>query len=296
MSENTKLWDMLGRTDPAHVKKFKRAGGFEGTAIKPMWSYRRLTEEFGPCGYGWGVGEPSFQVVPGDNREVLVFCTVSAWYVCDGEKRFVHGVGGDKIVTHIKANDKYKTPERWQNDDEAFKKSFTDAVTNAFKLIGVGADVHMGLFDDNKYVNDMRQEFADPPPDPPAKSSAQLKREGAWEKMMFELSAAIGDCKSLVSLSRLKAELRDRARNDGWNSAFKLALKDELDAHEDRLKRSDEAAFDAETEAAAVDQRMRDERAAKQSTTAKMMDNFDRGEAALRDERAALANHPLNAG
>ena len=53
MSENTRLWDMLGRTDPAHTKSFTRGGGFKGTALKPMWSYRRMTEEFGPCGTGW---------------------------------------------------------------------------------------------------------------------------------------------------------------------------------------------------------------------------------------------------
>jgi hypothetical protein len=173
MSENTALWDKLGRTDPAHTKKFKRAGGFEGTAIKPMWSYRRLTEEFGPCGIGWGVEKPEYTVVPGNNGEVLVYCTVSGWYLSDGEKKHVWGVGGDKVVTYIKANEQYKRPERWENDDEAFKKAFTDGLTNAFKFIGVGADVHMGMFDDNKYVNTLQREFAEERQDhakePPAK-------------------------------------------------------------------------------------------------------------------------------
>jgi hypothetical protein len=107
--------------------------------------------------------------------------------------------------------------------------------------------------------------------DPPAKSSAQLKRDGDWQKMMLELSVAIHDCKTLVSLGRLRAELRDSARKQGWNSAFKMALKDELDAHEDRLTRETEKQFDAETDASAIDQRMR-------------------------DERAALAKHPVNGG
>jgi hypothetical protein len=110
-----------------------------------------------------------------------------------------------------------------------------------------------------------------PPVDPPAKSSAQLKRDGEWQKMMLELSVAIHDCKTTVSLSRLRAELRESARKQGWNSAFKMALKDELDAHEDRLNRDAEKQFDAETEANIIDQRMR-------------------------DERAALANHPIRAG
>ena len=151
MTDNLALWEKLGKTDPAHTKGFKRGGGFSGTAIKPMWSYKRMTEEFGPCGKGWGVCEPSFQVVPGPEGEVLVFCTASIWYGAD--KATVYGVGGDKAV----GKNKYGL----QTDDEAFKKAFTDAITNALKLIGVGADVHMGLFDDSKYVNTLKQEFSE---------------------------------------------------------------------------------------------------------------------------------------
>ena len=98
MADNgkTDLWDRLGKTDPKHTKGFKRAGGFSGTAIKPIYSYRRMTEEYGPCGIGWGVGQPSFQTVAAPEGEVLVFCTVSVWH---GDKQnLVVGVGGDKAV------------------------------------------------------------------------------------------------------------------------------------------------------------------------------------------------------
>lgn len=145
---NDALWLKLGKTDPAHTKGFKRAGGFTGTALKPMWVWKRLTEEFGPFGVGWGCGEPSFQVVPAD-KEILVYCTVSAWH---GERdNVLWGVGGDKAVSVNKYGP--------SADDEAFKKAFTDALMNAFKFIGVGADIHMGLFDDNKYVAEVRREF-----------------------------------------------------------------------------------------------------------------------------------------
>lgn len=143
------LWDTLSRTDPKHTKGFSRAGGFKGTAIKPMWVWQRLTELFGPCGTGWGFGQPTFQVVQSD-KETLVYCTVSAWY---GDKNnTLWGVGGDKVVTARQSGAFC--------DDEAFKKAFTDALMNAFKFLGVAADVHMGLFDDNKYVQAMREEFA----------------------------------------------------------------------------------------------------------------------------------------
>lgn len=149
MTDKTELWDRLGKTDPAATKGFQRAGGFKGTAIKPMWSYRRMTEEYGPCGIGWGINEPRFQVVE-TNDETLVFCTVSIWH--GARENIVFGVGGDKAMAKFSSGIK--------TDDEAFKKAFTDAITNALKLVGVGADVHMGLFDDSKYVNEMKEEFA----------------------------------------------------------------------------------------------------------------------------------------
>jgi hypothetical protein len=223
MSENMKLWNILGRTDPNHVKQFKRAGGFAGHAIRPIWSFRRMTEEFGPCGIGWGVGEPSFQVVPGENREVMVYCTASIWYRQENTEARVYGVGGDKVVTHIKANEQYKRPERWESDDEAFKKAFTDAVTNALKLIGVGADVHMGLFDDNKYVNTMREEFSEP--EKPKRQVGINQHTGAatahslkkdidgpegWNTFLRELE----ECQTTFQLNKLK--LAWSAISDTW--------------------------------------------------------------------------------
>jgi hypothetical protein len=236
MSENTALWDKLGKTDPAHTKKFKRSGGFEGTAIKPMWSYRRLTEEFGPCGTGWGHEEPKFTVVPGHNGEVLVYCTVSGWYMSDDDKKHVHGVGGDKVVTYIKANEQYKRPERWENDDEAFKKAFTDGLTNAFKFIGVGADVHMGMFDDSKYVNAVGQEFAQEK-EQSTKSSAQLKRDGSWEKIMADLEADLVDVNSGAALDNLRKSYLDQAERDGWTAAWRAALLDRLEGCEADIRR-----------------------------------------------------------
>jgi hypothetical protein len=167
--EKMRIWDALGKTDPSHTKTFKRAGGFSGTAIKPMWANLRMTQEFGPCGVSWGQTEPNFTTINAE-AEILVYCTVGLWYMDDGEKRGpVFGVGGDKVLTQIfekdrqgnrvkdEATGRYKTYA--QTDDEAFKKAYTDALSNAMKFIGVGADVHMGLFDDNKYVQSVRDEF-----------------------------------------------------------------------------------------------------------------------------------------
>jgi len=148
--ENLRYWDQLGKTDPAHTKQFQRSGGFKGTAIKPMWCNLRMTEFFGPCGVGWGPDKPEYQIVPAED-EILVFCTVGLWYMDGDKKAQVYGVGGDKAVI--------KGSNGTRSSDEAFKAAYTDALGNAMKFIGVAADVHMGLFDDNKYVQEMNNEF-----------------------------------------------------------------------------------------------------------------------------------------
>ena len=151
----TAIWEALGKTDPRHTKGFNRAGGFKGTALKPMWAIKRLTEQFGPVGKGWGYDKPTFQVVEAGG-EVLVYSIVGAWIGAHTDSqcepvRF-YGVGGDKVLTKRKSGDPFM-------DDEAFKKAFTDALMNAFKHLGVGADIHMGQFDDSKYVQNLQDEI-----------------------------------------------------------------------------------------------------------------------------------------
>ena len=162
MSENTKIWDALAKTDPAHTKKFSRAGGFRGTSVKPIYTTHKMTEQFGPAGKGWGMSEPVFQVVPAGDQ-ILVYCTVGLWW---GQRdQIVYGVGGD-IVWGKNKNGAYV-------DDEAFKKSYTDALSNAMKQIGMSADIHMGQHDDDKYVSALREEFGNGHAEP-AKTGAAI--------------------------------------------------------------------------------------------------------------------------
>jgi hypothetical protein len=141
-----------------------------------MWAIKTMTEIFGPVGEGWGMDRPEFQVVPGHNSEVMVYCTISGW--CrrgdgkTGERNVFFGVGGDKVVGYIKANTAKGYPERWENDDEAFKKAYTDAVGNALKFLGVAADIHMGLWDGSKYS----READDKPPESKANSRPEYER------------------------------------------------------------------------------------------------------------------------
>lgn len=151
--DNLRHWSALEKTDPTATKPFSRAGGFKGTATKPIYHEKKLTEHFGPCGMGWGMEKPEFQLVTAGD-EILVFCTVALWYIDVRESQKVWGIGGDKVVA--------RRGDGAFANDEAFKAAFTDALGNAMKHIGVGADVHMGEFD--KYGRDEPTQRTAPAP------------------------------------------------------------------------------------------------------------------------------------
>lgn len=231
MTDNLEFWNKLSKTDPKHTKGFKRAGGFTGTAIKPIYQLEKMTEVYGPIGRGWGMTEPTFQIVPGVNQEVLVYCTVGVW--AENPDRPFYGVGGDKVVVYVKANEQYKRPERWENDDEAFKKAFTDAVGNAMKHLGMSADVHMGLFDDSKYVQEReREERAQEPPSEPVQALPVPAKTGlkdtAQRALWGRLVDATRKCQTWEEFNTLWDHQATMAAYDGFSQDWKNEMDNEV--------------------------------------------------------------------
>lgn len=192
--ENLKVWDTLAKTDPKHTTRFQRTGGFKGTAVKPIYTIHKMTEVYGPVGEGWGMSAPWFETVTASNGEVLVFCTVGLWIKdpngIDG--RFF-GVGGDRVVVAGRDGN-------LRTNDEAYKMAYTDAVTNALKYLGMSADVHMGLFDDSKYVRDLEREFSDEPaPELAPAAAKRADQREIWGALRDEIDA----CTTLEDLSLL---------------------------------------------------------------------------------------------
>lgn len=161
---NMDIWDQSQATDPKYTKGFNKTG-FRGTAINATYVARRLTELFGPAGIGWGIevleenmlqGGPV--VVDGKNlgATTIIHCLrCKLWYMQDGKRGEIVQFGQTAFVSGDKRG--------VVTDEEAPKKSLTDAMTKCASLLGIGADIHLGLFDDNKYVNDVTQRFADEP-------------------------------------------------------------------------------------------------------------------------------------
>lgn len=157
-NHNLAIWSAVEKTDPAHTKTFTRAGGFSGTAVNQAYQARRATELFGPIGIGWGFDEIEHQIVEGAGGDKVWFSKVKLWY----QHPTGHELGGRRgeVVQWGATTFVGKNSKGLFTDEEAGKKSITDAVGKCLSLLGFSADVYLGQFDDQKYLNDRRREEA----------------------------------------------------------------------------------------------------------------------------------------
>lgn len=101
----------------------------------------------------------------------------------------------------------------------------------ALKLLGMAGLVYSEEeADDFKTSRPARQETAANAPqvaeDPAPKSSAQLKKDGEWERVSSEIANAMNDVATFGQFEQLKASYRAEAVTKGWNTTFKAALGD----------------------------------------------------------------------
>jgi hypothetical protein len=135
---NMEIWEQVCLTNPDHTRHVGQRGGF--TAIDAMYQVETATRIFGPAGKGWGW---NYELIFPPNETVIA--NVTLWYgkkeqyVCQaGQKRLNSGKGAD---------------------EDAVKKAVTDGLTKCLSYLGFNADVFLGKFDDNKYVESMKEQF-----------------------------------------------------------------------------------------------------------------------------------------
>lgn len=158
LQKNLSLWTELQTTPPQYTKKFNRSG-FSGTAINATYVAMRLTEAFGPCGKGWRMVIENEQIIDGPDGERLHVLRGYLSYSIDNGVNW-HNTSPQFGQTKLVQVTKRGTPQQYLTfDEEAPKKSMTDLMSKCASLIGVATDVHLGLYDDNKYVNDLAARF-----------------------------------------------------------------------------------------------------------------------------------------
>jgi hypothetical protein len=142
-SNSMKLWNCLAKTDPNYTKEIN-LGAMKFTAVDAHYQIQRMTEVFGPIGKGWKwTAEHEI-----DNG--LYFASITVHWK-DDEGWYSYGPI-TSCYSLTKGNGKV--------DDEAPKKCTTDALTKALSHLGLSADVFLGMFDNSKYVENLKKEFA----------------------------------------------------------------------------------------------------------------------------------------
>lgn len=153
---NMALWDAVSKTDVDHTKQVSFGRKF--TAIDAHSQIMEATRVFGPIGQGWGYDNEYGEVHMTDGR-IIVWCDVRFWWVAEGEswegnpgkdykKHFGPVRGCSMMVSKME-----KVP-----DTDAYKKASTDGLTKLLSHLGFNADVFLGMFDDNKYVEGLKKE------------------------------------------------------------------------------------------------------------------------------------------
>lgn len=153
MDDKMKLWNAVCKTNPAHTKKLKL--GRTITAIDPYRQVEAATAQFGPAGEGWGWSVAETVILPTNEIGILV--------------RLWHGDPGKYIEQWGQASF-YINKNETMKDKDCFKKATTDGVTKCLSYLGFNADVFLGQYDDNKYVQQMQAEFAPEAPAAPQRA------------------------------------------------------------------------------------------------------------------------------
>lgn len=129
------IYDAL-RKPPREAIKPISAGRLKGKSdINPMWRIKALTEQFGPCGFGWRYEITRQWTEAGSDGEICVMCNINLYVMVGGEwSHPIPGTGGSMLVAKER-NGPYTS-------DECYKMALTDALSVACKALGVAADVY----------------------------------------------------------------------------------------------------------------------------------------------------------
>ena len=177
MSDKTELWENLRRVNPSFVKRVK-IGSREFHSIDATYKIGLLTKVLGPIGEGWGYRcrRRTLKV----DEEILAIVDVLAWRRVSGDRVYWGPVTGCAKILGVK-KDSGRIVGKYL-DTDAFKKALTDALTKAFSHLGLGADVFMGKYDDDKYVQAEMARFDDETKYV-ARIKVALKSAGTVEKL-----------------------------------------------------------------------------------------------------------------
>ena len=191
------------RCVPNEAKKEIEAGRLKGKHdINPMWRIKALTEVFGPAGFGWYTEIVRTWTEASESGEMAVFVDINLFVKKDGEwSKPIYGEGGNTFATKTKAG--YLSVS-----DEAFKMAYTDAISNAAKALGCGADI---WFEKDRTKYDLQQERAQAAPQPAPAQPAMTDMDIA------KLVAQANSCKTADEVMKIYNEHKELWSNEKFS-------------------------------------------------------------------------------
>jgi hypothetical protein len=150
-NENMKFWESVKKTDPKRVKAIT-GKQYKGNSPQPYYLVERMTEAFGMCGIGWGLNIINERMERMTDTDILHVAVIELWYVYGDKKGSITQIGQTKAC--YKKND-----GGLMVDEDAPKKSVTDAMTKCMSYLGFAGDIFSGMWDDSKYVQSLENEF-----------------------------------------------------------------------------------------------------------------------------------------
>ena len=150
MADNLDLWNAVADIDPEHTKPIT-GKDYKGTSPNPQYIIKLATEHLGPVGkgFGWNVIDDGINAF---GETSIHFCRIRFWWRDGDEIREYENYGQTKMA--------YKTQQGYiKVDEDAPKKSLTDAIVKCLSHLGFAANIFLGRWDDSGYVNEVRKEF-----------------------------------------------------------------------------------------------------------------------------------------
>jgi len=139
MSSNLTVWDQVCETDTAYTKHVSSRGGF--TSIDSTYQAMQATKVFGPYGANWGLCEINYDYSMIESLGLVICNAVFFYEIKDKRHSF-------PISNAI-------APQKSRPDADMFKKVETNTISKALSKLGFSADVFMGKFEDNNYVQEI---------------------------------------------------------------------------------------------------------------------------------------------
>jgi hypothetical protein len=183
---------------------------------------KMATLQFGPIGKGWGydiVEERLDDTGPIFDKETNAILNqgkthtirLRLWYKIGEEKCSVEHFGHTKYI--------YKSKYGVTVDEEAPKKSLTDALKKCLSMLGFSADIFLGEYDNKHYVDEQRDREALEKTDNKIEELAKQEKERAeWVDLTVKL---IGESKTESMLEGIYKESMRKAKARGDTEAMK---------------------------------------------------------------------------